>query len=110
MSIACMTDLMGRPLGHTKDCICSECRAADRKLSLLRELSELRTEVARLQRIIDSRPAVNAGLPQTYIEWSRGIYAIEISQSRSHGPLCCSVALDATSRPACRPPTDRGIN
>ena len=30
-------------------------------------------EIERLQRIIDSRPAINAGLPETYIEWSHSI-------------------------------------
>lgn len=38
-------------------------------------------EVARLQRIIDSRPAINAGLPATYIEWSQNIYVIEKNQA-----------------------------
>lgn len=37
-------------------------------------------EVARLQRIIDSRPAINAGLPQTYIEWSHSIYQMEAAR------------------------------
>jgi hypothetical protein len=37
-------------------------------------------EIERLQRIIDSRPAINAGLPESYIEWSQGIYQIDISQ------------------------------
>ncbi len=31
-------------------------------------------ELERLRQIIDSRPAINAGLPGTYIEWSQGIY------------------------------------
>ena len=30
-------------------------------------------EIERLQRIIDSRPAINAGLPETYIQWSQGM-------------------------------------
>lgn len=34
-------------------------------------------EVARLRRIIDSRPAINAGLPETYIEWSQSIYTLD---------------------------------
>ena len=38
----------------------------------------------RLQRIIDSRPAINAGLPETYIEWSQGIYATEYAQAVGH--------------------------
>ena len=35
---------------------------------------ELLSENERLQRIIDSRPAINATLPERYIEWSRSIY------------------------------------
>lgn len=38
---------------------------------------EAADEIERLQRIIDSRPAINAGLPQTYIEWSQSIYVVE---------------------------------
>lgn len=35
-------------------------------------------EIERLQKIIDSRPAINAGLPGTYIQWSRGIYELDV--------------------------------
>ncbi|MFA6204522.1 MAG: hypothetical protein WC710_15195 [Gallionella sp.] len=38
-------------------------------------------EIDRLQRIIDSRPAINAGLPETYIQWSQGIVQTEIAQA-----------------------------
>ena len=38
-------------------------------------------EIARMQRIIDSRPAINAGLPQTYIEWSHSIYQMEAARA-----------------------------
>lgn len=34
-------------------------------------------EIERLQRIIDSRPAINAGLPETYIQWSQGVMQTE---------------------------------
>lgn len=40
-------------------------------------------EIARLQAIIDSRPAINAGLPKTYIEWSRAIYEVEAIRAGS---------------------------
>lgn len=36
-------------------------------------------EIERLQRIIDSRPAINAALPDSYIKWSQTIYAMEAS-------------------------------
>lgn len=42
---------------------------------LRRELEEARGEAAMLQDIIDSRPAINAGLPETYIRWSQSIYS-----------------------------------
>ncbi len=38
---------------------------------------EAADEIERLQKIIDSRPAINAGLPETYIQWSRSIYEME---------------------------------
>ncbi len=34
-------------------------------------------ELERLQCIIDNRPAINAGLPETYIAWSQSIYVME---------------------------------
>lgn len=39
-------------------------------------------EIERLQRIIDSRPAINAGLPETYIEWSQGIYMADYARAK----------------------------
>jgi hypothetical protein len=36
-------------------------------------------EVRRLQTILDNRPAINAGLPETYIEWSQGIYMTDMA-------------------------------
>ncbi len=42
-------------------------------------------EVARLQRILDSRPAINAGLPDTYVAWSQSIYVMEITGSTPPG-------------------------
>ncbi|MHC2163162.1 hypothetical protein [Bradyrhizobium ottawaense] len=41
------------------------------------ELVEAKAEIARLQRIIDSRPAINAALPDSYIQWSQSIYELE---------------------------------
>jgi hypothetical protein len=34
-------------------------------------------EIERLRSIIDGRPAINAALPQSYIEWSQNIYLLE---------------------------------
>lgn len=41
-------------------------------------------EIDRLQRIIDSRPAINAGLPETYIQWSQGVMQTDITQAIGH--------------------------
>ncbi len=45
---------------------------------------ELVKMVDRLQRILDSRPAINSGLPETYIEWSQGIYACDYATAGTH--------------------------
>lgn len=47
-------------------------------------LNDAAAEIERLQRIIDSRPAINAGLPETYIKWSQGIYATDYAQAVGH--------------------------
>lgn len=41
---------------------------------LAEELARITKDRDRLRRILDSRPAINAGLPETYIAWSHGIY------------------------------------
>lgn len=48
------------------------------------KIAELAEENERLQRIIDSRPAINAGLPDTYINWSQQIVQTEIAQAIGH--------------------------
>lgn len=50
----------------------------------LEEVLALRSEVARLQKIIDSRPAINAALPESYIKWSQSIYTMEAAQVLGH--------------------------
>jgi hypothetical protein len=45
------------------------------------EIRSLREQVARLQAIIDSRPAINAGLPETYIKWSQSVMLTEAAQA-----------------------------
>lgn len=44
-------------------------------------------EIARLQGIIDSRPAINAGLPDSYIKWSQSIYAMEAARGKPWEPV-----------------------
>jgi hypothetical protein len=45
------------------------------------EIRRLREREARLQAIIDSRPAINAGLPETYIKWSQSVMLVEAAQA-----------------------------
>jgi len=47
-------------------------------------LESLATECDRLRAIIDSRPAINAGLPETYIEWSQSIYLADYATTVGH--------------------------
>lgn len=44
---------------------------------LMEDYREVVRQRDRLQRIIDSRPAINAGLPETYIQWSQSLYAMD---------------------------------
>lgn len=46
-------------------------------------IEEAKAEVERLQAVIDSRPAINAALPDSYIKWSQAIYVME--HARAHG-------------------------
>ncbi|MBG6211360.1 hypothetical protein IWQ49_006045 [Labrenzia sp. EL_126] len=41
-------------------------------------------EIERLQAIIDSRPAINAALPESYVKWSQSIYVMETAEIRGH--------------------------
>ena len=58
------------------------CRSCDLYViqvdELKRELAAAQERVNKLQRILDSRPAINAGLPDTYIQWTQGVTEIEI--------------------------------
>lgn len=51
---------------------------------LMDDNRELARTVDRLQKIIDSRPAINAALPESYIKWSQGIYAADYAQCVGH--------------------------
>jgi hypothetical protein len=35
----------------------------------------------RLQRILDSRPAINTGLLEAYIEWTQGVYLADMGKA-----------------------------
>lgn len=37
-------------------------------------------QAERLREMLDSRPAINAGLPETYVEWSQGVYLADLKQ------------------------------
>jgi len=47
-------------------------------------IGSLLNERDRLQNILDNRPAINAGLPETYVEWSQGIYMADYAQVVGH--------------------------
>jgi hypothetical protein len=49
---------------------------------LMRDYRRVVTERDRLQLIIDSRPAINAALPGSYVEWSQSIYAMDFAHAR----------------------------
>jgi hypothetical protein len=66
----------GRWLGET-----TGAKAADRIEAQEAEIRSLREQVARLQAIIDSRPAINAGLPESYIKWSQSVMLTEAAQA-----------------------------
>ena len=71
------TDEMRKGFGTAKG------RAAQ-VLAYHKALTEAANEIDRLQRIIDSRPAINAGLPGTYIEWSKLIYSADYARAVGH--------------------------
>jgi hypothetical protein len=68
----------GGNCGGTKKTGCQyrapKVRSYDQLMSDYREVVRQRD---RLQRIIDSRPAINAGLPETYIQWSQSLYVMD---------------------------------
>jgi len=49
----------------------------DEIAELKRQLTEAKAERDLLQDILDARPAINAGLPESYIRWSQAIYSGE---------------------------------
>lgn len=56
---------------------------AGSNLRATRLMCKAGNEIKRLQKIIDSRPAINAGLPETYIKWSQSIYSMEFNHAVS---------------------------
>ncbi len=61
------------------DALVQPLYAADR-------IEALEAERDRLQALLDSRPAINAALPESYIKWSQGIYAVEARAALSPTP------------------------
>jgi hypothetical protein len=60
--------------------------AAERKLldDAMTSRSQLKAERDRLQLILDSRPAINTGLLEAYIEWTQGVYLADIGKAVGH--------------------------
>ena len=56
--------------------------SADRLEQLEAENAELRRRLTALQTILDSRPAINAALPASYITWSQGICQLDMLARR----------------------------
>ena len=48
------------------------------------ENNTLRAERDRLQLILDSRPAINTGLLEAYIEWTQGVYLADMGNAVGH--------------------------
>lgn len=44
---------------------------------LMDDYREVVRQRDRLQRIIDGRPAINAALPESYIQWSQRLYVMD---------------------------------
>ena len=70
-----MSDILSRLRERQK-----RCKGA-RQADAWRLMRDAIAEIERLQKIIDSRPAINAGLPETYIKWSQSIYTMEAVQA-----------------------------
>ncbi|MGL4296926.1 MAG: hypothetical protein ACRCTG_14535 [Aestuariivirga sp.] len=54
-------------------------------ISLIERLREAEAEREHLQGILDSRPAINAALPDSYIRWSQAIYSGEFARAMLGG-------------------------
>ncbi|ASY64443.1 hypothetical protein SJ05684_c30190 [Sinorhizobium sojae CCBAU 05684] len=65
---------------------CGQLRAIAAYVAAVeKERDELRAEAEMLQDILDSRPAINAGLPETYIRWSQSIYSGDVIRASLKG-------------------------
>jgi hypothetical protein len=53
---------------------------AEVMLELRRDRAAARDEAERLQKVLDSRPAIDDALPQSYILWSNSIREMELSR------------------------------
>lgn len=49
----------------------------DENTALRRALANERDRAERLQMVLDSRPAINAGLPESYVRWSAQVGEME---------------------------------
>lgn len=71
------------PQGTITERLCLAGKPGSLEWEASAEIERLRAEVARLQRVIDSRPAINAALPGSYERWSQSIYVMEMPGARS---------------------------
>ncbi len=63
------------------DTIINELHRFPERKAAASMLREQHAEIARLQRIIDTRPAMNSGIAEAYVAWSSGIYKSEIARA-----------------------------
>lgn len=77
---ACVDRATGKAM-HSPMCPANYHPAVAQALALRDErIAALEAKLDRFQRLIDERPAINAGLPETYIRWSRSIYYGDIAR------------------------------
>lgn len=77
-----MSEVFERWPGYAEQSWAQRFAELDRRQErLTRALKKLTAENKRLQHIIDARPAINAGLPETYIEWSQNLYSLDAIRS-----------------------------
>ena len=69
---------------HLTSCACRINANTGKLVAECTEHSVLRAERDRLQLILDSRPAINTGLLEAYIEWTQGVYLADFGRAVGH--------------------------
>ena len=69
---------MSVDIRHLMDCAAIDSITNEETMQLCGHIDTQAAEIERLQRIIDSRPAINAGLVEAYVKWTGSIYALDV--------------------------------